>query len=68
MRWELDRYLLMVIWILALTSFLEVELIDLRSLEMNKLFVYVEGDHDKIFADYILSDYLRSINQLHYGQ
>ena len=26
---------------------------------MNKLFVYVEGDHDKIFADYILSEYLR---------
>ena len=26
---------------------------------MNKLFVYVEGDHDKMFADYILSDYLR---------
>ena len=26
---------------------------------MNKLFVYVEGDYDKIFVDYILSDYLR---------
>ncbi|MBQ9161297.1 MAG: hypothetical protein IJ122_08285 [Methanobrevibacter sp.] len=29
------------------------------SLAMNNLFVYVEGDHDKIFADYILSSYLR---------
>ena len=43
MSWESDRYLSMTIW----------------SLEMNRLFVYVEGDHDKIFADYILSDYLR---------
>lgn len=28
-------------------------------LVMNKLFVYVEGDHDEIFANFILSDYLR---------
>lgn len=27
---------------------------------MNKLFVYVEGEHDMIFVDSILSDYLRN--------
>ena len=26
---------------------------------MNKLFFYVEGDHDEIFANFILADYLR---------
>ena len=31
---------------------------------MNKLFIYVEGDHDKIFADYILAEYLRKNNSI----
>lgn len=26
---------------------------------MNNLFIFIEGKHDKIFVDYVLSDYLR---------
>lgn len=27
---------------------------------MNKVFIYVEGNHDKIFVDFILSEYVRN--------
>lgn len=43
MSWESDKFLSMIIW----------------SLAMNKLFLYIEGDHDEIFANFILADYLR---------
>ena len=31
---------------------------------MNKVFIYVEGDHDEIFANYILSYYLRKTKSI----
>lgn len=43
MSWESDKFLSMIIW----------------SLAMNKLFLYIEGNHDEIFANLILADFLR---------
>lgn len=31
---------------------------------MDKLFIYFEGDYDKIFMDYILADYLRKTKSI----